>query len=97
MTYPSVIPSEVEESLTISETEISRDVSTSLDMTKLLRFEQLDKRLPPSIVIPSGAKRSREWSDWGNRDMDGQAERPSERRERVKSLIARIIAPLKPQ
>ena len=29
-----VIPSEAEESLTISEMEISRDVSTSLDMTQ---------------------------------------------------------------
>ncbi len=29
-----VIPSGVEESLTISEMEISRDVSTSLDMTQ---------------------------------------------------------------
>ncbi len=30
-----VIPSEAEESLTISEMEISRDVSTSLDMTQM--------------------------------------------------------------
>jgi threonyl-tRNA synthetase len=28
------------------------------------------------FVIPSEAKRSREWSGWGNRDIDGQAERP---------------------
>ena len=32
-----VIPSEAEESLTISEMEISRDVSTSLDMTQMRR------------------------------------------------------------
>jgi hypothetical protein len=23
-------------------------------------------------VIPSGAQRSREWSDWGSRDVDGK-------------------------
>jgi threonyl-tRNA synthetase len=31
------------------------------------------------FVIPSEAKRSREWSGWGNRDMDGRAGSASER------------------
>ena len=37
-----VIPSEAEESLTISEMEISRDVSASLDMTKAQNLSSAD-------------------------------------------------------
>jgi len=53
-----VIPSEAEESLTSS--EIFRDVSTSLDMTKGIPTTPCDAFLPAALlfVIPSEAEES---------------------------------------
>jgi hypothetical protein len=50
-----------------------------------------------SIPSPSTSLRTgsvEEWSDPGGRDIDGKAERPSERSERVNLSILFLILPL---
>src|SRR5881397_293566 len=42
------------------------------------------------IVIPSEAQRSREWSGWGSRDIDGRPEVERTGSERIKSLAIEI-------